>query len=457
MANPLTHAWSAFRSLVGPDAAPAKPAALLREDIRDEDHWHVTGTESVATGLDPARLARVWRDADNGDTRQGLTLAFEMERRDMHYHAAITQRRTVVSQLEPEVTPVDDSPLQQRIAADVRALVEDDRFSRLVFHMLDANPKGFSLVEVMWETSESQWWPSRYEWRDQRLFRVDPVTLRGYRFDDMTAEGRALPAHKYVIHEAMLCSGPPLQSGLARVCAAAYLCKSYTVRDLMRFLEVYGIPARVAKYPTESTDAYQRKLLNTLRQMGTDAAAVIPANVTLEWLDSQKGGESGAFLGSAEFWDRQVSKAVLGQTSSIEGSGGDYKASLSHKGVRMDIAAHDARQVMATISEQLIEPFVAFNYGPQDSYPRVRLPVPMPEDLTKFAAAVTPFIDRGLPVARRGIYTRLGLAEPQHDDDLLEPRVVGVGGEAPSGDAPGQTDFVPEPDDESEPTEKPRA
>jgi len=438
-------------TLYDPRGNPIDSSSLLREHVDDED-WLSSPTQwdEVASSLTPTRLAQLLRDADAGDVQSYLTLAYEIERRDLHYRGAIGQRKMVISQLVPEVVPASDSAEDKAIAEDVRKLVTGRSFRRLLFHMMDAVAKGYALVEIIWDTSAGEWRPIDYQWRDQRLYRVDPFSLRAYRLEDGSAKGAELPAHKYVIHEAMLASGPALQNGMVRPVMAAYLCKSYTVRDLMRFLEVYGIPMRLGKYPKNATREYRQRMLTALARMGSHAYGSIPDDMSVELMESMKGGESKAFLGAAEFWDRQQSKAILGQTSSIDGkAGGSYKSDSHHKGVRLDIAAHDALDAIGTATSQVIGPFVSFNYGADAACPEVRLTVPQPEDLAAWFQALAIAVDRGHPVARREIDRRLGVTPPVEDEEVLEAaRMPTLTAPSPPGEQGDNPD--PEEPDEDE-------
>lgn len=409
--------------------------ALEGEAVEEGGQWTTPRRDGVATGLNPERLAALFRDAEEGELDAYLTLAEEMEERDLHYRAVIGQRRSVIATLTMSVEAVDETDEQVEIAAAVDELLREPMATDLVFDAMDAVGKGYAIVEILWETSRARWRPRGYLWRDPRYFRVDEKTMRTFRLHDGTREGRELEPYKFVIHTPKLKSGLPIRSGLARLAGIAYVFKAYTVRDCQRFLEAYGIPPRLGRYPVNTKSADRTKLLRAARLLGTDAAAIIPENLNIELLDGPKGASSESFLNVASWWDRQLSKAVLGQTSSSEGGAGDYKASSAHQGVRMDIASHDARSVAASVTRDLVRAFVDLNWGPQERYPRVTLPVPHHEDLTKFAAAVTPFIDRGLEVSAQAILDRLGIPPAKEGDVLLKPRVAGP--QAPMGDAPG--------------------
>ncbi|MEM1415123.1 MAG: DUF935 family protein [Myxococcota bacterium] len=425
---------------------PVSSSSLLMEHVDEESRFLSPARESRATGLTPEKLGRLFRAADDGDVEAYLTLAEEIEERDAHYRSVLFTRKAVLSQLRPEVEAVDETPEQQAIASDVKWLVEADEFRDLLFHGADGIAKGYAFVENLWETSESQWWPADYRWRDPRWYRVNPRTLRGYRLEDGSAEGAQLPAHKYTVFQPLLKSGVPLRNGLARLVAASYLCKSLTVKDLMRYLEAYGIPSRIGYHAsggTDSTNDTKASFARAMRMLGTHGYAIFPDGVKLETLPAQKGSEAGAFLGTAQFWDQQTSKAVLGQTSSADGGGaapGTYKAAEHHKGVRLDYLKHDARTMIAIVAKQLIRAFVSFNHGPQERYPRVTLPVPDHADIAKFSTAVYQLVDRGLEVDQDQILERLGLARPVEGAKLLRPSTqhdldgqTGPGGEPEEG------------------------
>lgn len=409
--------------LVDAYGRPLSMRALAREHVDEESPWATPMRDSVAYGLTPERAGRLLRQADEGDALAYLTLAEELEERDLHYRSVLFTRKVRVSGIVPSVEAVDDSPEEQAIAEDVRQLVWSHAFRQLVFDMLDGLGKGYSINEILWDSSESQWWPREFRWRDPRWYSWDPKTLRALRLEDGTPGGRPLPAGKYLIHRPALKSGVPLRAGLARPSLIAYVFKTFSVKDLARFLEVYGIPPRLGRHSPNASDEDKRRLLAAARLLGTDAAAIIPENMQIELLETKSNTSSGtaAFLGPIEWWDRQVSKVVLGQTSSSEGSGGDYKASSQHQSVRLDIAAHDAVNVEATIIRDLIKPYVDLNYGPRRRYTSVTFAVPAAEDLTRFASAVVQLVDRGLEVDQEQIRERLGLSEPEAGKPLLRP------------------------------------
>ncbi len=213
-------------------------------------------SRSIASGLTPARLATVLSNASENDLDAYLILAEEMEERDPHYASVLGVRKRAVSGVIPVVTPASDKPDDVRIAMDVRSgLAEHDGFADLVEDMLDALGKGFSQVELIWGSGKRSWWIEEFIHRDPRFFMFDRDTGREVRLIDELdmVNGLALEPFKWISHRAKLKSGLVGRGGLARLVAFGWMCKSYTVKDWIAFVETYGLPLRLGKYGASAT------------------------------------------------------------------------------------------------------------------------------------------------------------------------------------------------------------
>jgi phage gp29-like protein len=412
--------------------------------------------QQQAPGMRPERLARLLRQADEGDTSSYFTLAAELEERDSHYGSVLTTRKLGVSGIPATVVAATDKRQDRNIAEDVRInMVARPEFAKLIFHAMDALGKGISMVEIMWETSESQWWPREYKWRDQRWFTWDHETLEiPLIVTDANPQGEALTPYKWIVHTPLLKSGIALRGGLARPVSIMYALKSYTVRDLMAFLEIYGIPFRYGTYPTGSTEEQREKLLDALEAIGSDASGIVPEGTNIQFANVNSKGGSDAFIGTAEYWDKQVSKRVLGQTMTTDEGTGRGKAQASEQSKqKLEIKRHDAARVAATIVQQLITPYVRLNYGEKAAIPGLALETRTDEELDVWLTAIERFVELGGEVEESVVRDTLGLPEPARDGDgkatgrLLRPK----GGSA-SNESPTEK---PNPEDSADPTQAP--
>ena len=237
-----------------------------------------TWAGSAASGLTPVKLASILRSCDQGELREFLILAEEMEERDPHYFSVLGTRKRAISGIMPQVEPASDSARDVEIAEAVREeIAEHPGFADLVEDLLDALGKGFSVVEIDWARSASRWTPERFDHRDPRFFTFDRETRRELRLLDEAGpvEGVALEPFKFITHRARMKSGLTYRGGLARVVAFGWMCKAYTFKDWMSFIETYGLPLRIGRYDANATKEDVAKLYQAVANIGTDAAAFI--------------------------------------------------------------------------------------------------------------------------------------------------------------------------------------
>lgn len=399
-------------------------------------------SDTILSGLNPIGMAEVLRQAARGYPDRYFVLAEEMEERDLHYGSVLSTRKQAITGIEPIVVAASNAAEDEKIADAVREFVGRPEFvDDYVTDLLDALGKGYSLVETIWDRQARSWFPRDFKWRDPRHFQIDKVDGRTLRMKESGyIDGRDLPAFKFSIHRPKRKSGLPIRGGLARLAAWAFLFKSYTLKDWMAFLEVYGMPLRVGKFGRGASHDDKRILLQAVREISTDAAAIIPKEMDIEFIEVSGGTGNGLFSSKAEYLDKQVSKGVLGQTMSTD-DGASLSQAKVHENVRHDIARADARQTAVTANRDLIRPFVDLNFGPRDRYPTMVLPVVESEDIKMLAEVINMLVPLGLEVGMEAVRSRLGFEDPDEDEVLLRPSAAVP---APA-DKPAKKPALPEP------------
>ncbi|MGV6839993.1 MAG: DUF935 domain-containing protein [Planktomarina sp.] len=376
---------------------------------------------SVATGMTPMRLARILQGIENGDMADYLTLAQDMEERDPHYASVLGVRKRSVSGVVPTVLAASDAALDVKIADDVREnLAQHDGFPDLIEDMLDALGKGFSQVELIWGYSKNRWWIDRFAWRDPMFFTFDRETGQDIRLlDDLDAvNGLPLDPNKWISHRAKLKSGHPIRGGLARLVAFGWICKAYTMKDWMAFVETYGLPLRLGRYDKSATKEDVQTLMRAVANIGTDAAAVLPHAMQIDFQEISGGQGNDIFENLARWVDEQTSKAVLGQTMTSDNGSSMAQANV-HNEVRHDIAAADARSVTATLNRDLIRPYVDLNYGVQSQYPRLVIEVEEAEDTDMILRNASRLAMLGLKIKSTELRSKLGFTDPDENDEVI--------------------------------------
>ncbi|MCG8635437.1 MAG: DUF935 domain-containing protein [Desulfobacterales bacterium] len=380
----------------------------------------VWGYGSAADGLTPERLATILKNAAEGNAHDYLTLAEEMEEREPHYASVLGTRKRAVSGLEVTVEAASEDKKDVEIAAAVRELTRKPEFGEAVDDLLDGLGKGYSVVENMWQTGQA--WTPGYEWRDPRFFVFDENDGKTLRLmDESHHNGLPLPPWKFIVHKPKLKSGLPIRGGLARLAAVSYMCKSYTLKDWMAFVDVFGMPLRVGRHKPGALEKDINTLIKAVANIGTDAAAVIPDNMRIEFIEAAKAsGGDKLFIGLADWLDRQVSKAVLGQVASTEGTPGKLGNDDAQDDVRQDIKKADAKALGNTLTRDLVVPFVEINYGRQEKYPRILIPVPDPEDLKVLAECLDKLVPLGAKVPAKWARQKFSIPDAAENEEVLQ-------------------------------------
>ncbi|MBN8916630.1 MAG: DUF935 domain-containing protein, partial [Rhizobiales bacterium] len=371
-----------------------------------------------AAGLTPPRLARILREAIDGDPQRYLELAEDMEERDLHYLGVLGIRKRQVAGLEITVNAASDKPRDVEAADLVRDLVQRDTFQDELVDILDAIGKGFSVTEIIWETSAKQWRVSRLEWRDPRFFKFDPVDRQTVLLREAGVDVPLAPAG-FITHFAKVKSGLPIRGGLARAAAWSFIFKSFTVKDWAVFCEAYGQPLRLGKYDGGASERDKEILLEAVASIGSDYAAIVPQSMAIEFIKADISGSIDLYEKRADWLDRQVSKAVLGQVGTTDAVAGGYAVGKVHDGVRGDIEAADARQLAATLNRDVARPLCQLNLGPLDLYPTIRIGRSEDVDVDKLTQNVARLVPLGLKVGMSTMRDKLGLPDPAPEEELL--------------------------------------
>lgn len=390
-----------------------------------------------ADGMTPIRLAGILRAAAQGEPEAYFGLAEDIEERDPHYLSVLATRRRSVAQLPITVKEASDSAEHKAHAAYVQSWIDDGILRASLFDMLDAIGKGLSVLEVDWQYRIGDMLPRELVWRTPRWFTFDQADGETVLLREGVS-GVQLPAHRFIIHRHKSKSGLTIRSGLARVAMWSWMFKSFTVKDWAVFCQNYGQPIRIGKYGRGATEAEKDVLWRAVSGIAGDCAAIVPREMLIEFHEvGSKSSSTDMYERRADWLDRQISKLVLGQTTTTDAVSGGHAVSQEHRLVQEDIERDDAGMVTATVNQQLIPNIVAFKFGPQEKYPHVRVGRPDEVPLGEFAEAFSKLAPLGLTAEEGYLRDRMGIPAPR-------PDAVLVGGRTPASEIlppePGQKD-----------------
>lgn len=334
--------------------------------------------------LDPTRLAAAFAQADQGHITDQATLFELVEEQDPHIFSELGKRRRAVTGLGWDLHPREDATqaeidrtkelkdmLCKIKGIDVSTHRKYQSFSDIQYDLTDAIGKGLSVQEIEWRTG-TEWVPAALHWVPQREFKIDIKTGELMYLNNATPE--SLRPWGWVVHEHRAKSGYIEQAALFRVLAWTYAYKAYNIRDMQRFLEVYGLPLRLGKYPSGIGKTERDQLLKAVRNIGNDGAGIVPSTMSIDFISAQ-AGKVDDFLNATEYWERKQSLAILGGTltSQADGKTSTNALGVIHDKVRREIMLHDVQQIQPTINRDIVRPIVLLNgMFPEDRMPEYR-------------------------------------------------------------------------------------
>lgn len=285
---------------------------------------------------------------------------------DAHVGSVVDSRKAGV--LTQEWT-IERGKANRRRHELVKSVFESLDVHRIITDILEAPLFGFAPIEIIWERRDGLILPRDFvgkppEWfwfsRDNELLFISKENTNG----------EAVPPLKFIIAQNDPSYQNPYGKRILSRCFWPVTFKRGGYKFWAMFLEKYGMPLLVGTYPRGTNDDKINEMLGMLNDMIQDAVAVIPEGAQIDTVEgSSTGGGARAYREFLEFGNREVSKAVLGQTLTTEmQSTGSYAASQTHFAVRGEIVDADKRIVEWCMNE-LVSYIYEINFGAEEEKP----------------------------------------------------------------------------------------
>ena len=394
---------------------------------------HSSYSSYPSNGLTPERLAKILREADQGDVMRQAEMFEEMEEKDCHLGSVLGTRKLAPAGLDWEILPASTSAEDKKNAAEAREFIEYiENWEDGLLNIMDAVGKGWSVNEIIWEIAENKVWCKSLKWWHQKDFtfatpeRQRILDVPRLVTDAAPIYGEELLPNKFMFHRHLARSGATSRGGLIRPCAYMYLFKNYDIKDWVVFNSLYSVPMRVGKYKSGALPDEKDALKRALHALGVDAAAMISDTTIIELLEAKNRGDAQAFQSLADFCERAMSKCVLGHTGSVESTAGKLGGEQEAKEVRQDLKEFDAKALAKTIKFQLLKPWTIYNKGPAVGIPIFKFRYEPKEDQEKLAKVYGTLVKDvgfdGIPVAH--IHERFGIPTAQAGEATVKPPQV---------------------------------
>ncbi len=391
-------------------------------------------------GLTPQTLATIFKEADMGDVARQAELFEEMEEKDTHLFSELQTRKNAVHGLDYEIAPYSASAEDKRIRDFVADCISGmGSFDEAMLDLLDAIGKGYSLAELLWRIDGGRAVIDRISWihAKKALFYergAANMWAKSYEVPRILTEaqpfnGEVMPPFKLVYHRYKARSGYDTRAGILRVCAWMYLFKNYGIKDWVAFAEVFGMPLRLGKYDPAASKEDKDALRAAIYSLGADAAGIISKNTEIEFVEAVKNaGTNNIYETLANFCDKQMSKAILGQTATTEGTPGKLGNEAAQDRVRHDLIKADAESLSGTVRMQIVRPLVGYNFGWDKPLPWFTMLYERPEDLKELMDVYKGAAEIGQPISQEHVSARFKIPLPKQGETVLRPAVARASG-----------------------------
>lgn len=464
----------AFRQQPPP---PAQPAELTKKAQAESYVYTLPQdrlTMRLPRKLEPDHVEQILESALAGDLTQQAALFAMMEDTWPRLLKNVNEVKRAVARLPYKLDPyVDDGAEPTPEAEDKAALVRrvlknlepdpttsESGFHGAIYDLLDAFAKGISVLEIEWGKDGRPWSLKGGTW-GIRAFRQVPARFYGYpqtgnvrdrlmlSRDGLGHNGALedFPVDKFLIGRCPSRSGHPANVALLRSLAKYWVGAQYGYQWLANFAQMFGIPIRWANY--EPNNESQRAAIGEmLENLGSAGWGAFPKGTELQLHEAKSTGRDNPQAYLMEVADKACDILILGQTLTTDvGDSGSRALGDVHASIRGDVIDSAAEWVEGVINDQLIPALMRHNYGETpDDCPTLSFERPRAKDAKAMAERdKILFGELGLPVAKRFLYDRHEVPEPQAGDDLFS---------APTP-TPGRTEGPAAPQDERSAPQEP--
>jgi len=278
-----------------------------------------------------------------------------------------------------DVQPASPDPDDAEIAGFIKFCLDDMRGSvqDVLFNVLDALAKGFSICEINYKVIAEGPYAGMIgldsiKGKDPSAFGFDMDEFLNIR--SLVYFQQELPTDKFIIYTYMPGYELPYGQSDLRAAYKHWWSKEVILKFWNLYLEKFGMPTAKGSYRRGMPKDQQDELLRVLDKIQQETALVIPEDVKVELLEAQRGGDAG-YRDAIEFHNKQIAKAILGQTlTSDEGKVGSLAMARVHQDVLGFYVQKLKRDLEETVmGEQVIRRLVDYNFAAMvnGQWPRV--------------------------------------------------------------------------------------
>lgn len=299
--------------------------------------------------------------------------------RDDQVKSTLQQRFSALTSKEWEIAPGGEDKIDIEAAEFLNDQLDNIGWNGKVGKMIYGIFYGYAVAEIMWEIND-----------ENKLVFKDIAVRKRHRFKFdlqgnlklITADnpaGKMLPDRKMWIYTTGADNDDqPYGMGLAHWLYWPCLFKREGIKFWMMFLDKFGSPTPVGKYPANATDAEKEKLLAATQAFQQESGIIMPEGMLIELIEAKRGGRVD-YATLYKIMDAAISKVVLSQTMTTD-DGASLSQAEVHGGVKDNVIEADAEEICNSFNRGPAKWITEFNF-PGAKLPTVKYITGDNEDL----------------------------------------------------------------------------
>jgi phage gp29-like protein len=314
-------------------------------------------------------------------SRGGNYKVYEEIARDDQVKTCRNQRELALIAKEWGVEPGDSSRKAKKAADRLTALLDRLAWDDKTQKMLAAVLYGYAVAECLWATDGNEITLDDIKVRDRSRFGFLPSGELRLKTHAAIAAGEALPPAKFW---AFSCGADhddePYGLGLGHYLYWPVFFKKNGIKFWLLFLEKFGQPTALGKYPASASDQEKTRLLQALSAIQSSTAIRIPEGMQIELLEATRSGTAD-YTALVDRMNAAISKVYLGHTGATDSTPGRLGGEDGAMEVREDLIKADADLICGSFNRGPARWLTWYNDGDGVPPPRVWRKTEPPEDL----------------------------------------------------------------------------
>jgi phage gp29-like protein len=351
-----------------------------------------------------------------------LTMAYyrELEDKDEDVSNCLDTLKLSVLERDRNVQSYDDTPGALEVKEFIEAQLGALDLHTVLDCILDAPAYGFSIQEMLFDTSMGQASLVGIDDCPQELFlfgdRYQPQ-IGPLQFLDQPwlSTGRLVPEEKFIIFTYRKRS----RNRMGRPLLKSVFWPSWFKRNVQRLWMQYaekGPGTAVVRYNDASSASERQQAVEIAEAIVNNTAIAVPMNFQYdeELLKVARSQDPAVYEKFFQAMQYSIARRILGETLTSfgnEGGGGSKAQGETHANTLDQRSIELCRQLESVINRQVVRPLVLWNFGPKAPMPKWAFDLEEAEDLE-----VRLTIDSGLQ--RMGKQLSVGYVADRYDTPL---------------------------------------